>query len=238
MENRYWRDIGLGFVILMAAVILLVIFYKPVIPDGFNEQRCMANFDNYADVSRIELQSIRNGAILDKQAMAAGNNGSIFISLKSNRYEGFLESCEMTLVTQKPVLTQRPDIVLLCDLGDIRMSYDAGDNSIIQEIKLSSSKRAGFLKEFMNFTVLSNLSNNYSASQNSYNTQQAGYDTDDALGEDIHQTYVLYVNPELDDVYAEKADAFIDSARILRCSGEIPQDFIELSRYRAVIDIG
>ena len=216
MENRYWRDIGLGFVILMSAVILLVIFYKPIIPEGFNEQRCMAMFGKYRDVSGTELQTIRNGAVLDKQAMVAENNESIFINLKSNRYEGFLESCEMTLVTQKPVLTQRPDIVLLCDLGDIRMSYDARNNSIIQEVRLSSSKRAEFMKKVMNFTVLSDLS--------------------DVLGEDIYQTYILYVNPELDDVFAEKADAFIDSARILRCSGEIPQDFIELSRYKIKIE--
>ena len=134
-----------------------------------------------------------------------------------------LEYCRLSSFTVKSIwAADENDLTFSCRFGTLKMIYGSTDSHryILQEITLSGDKRADFLREILNST-LDQLDEKF---------------REDNPG-DFYQASMTYVNPALPDIYAEHADAFIDTVKTLGCTGELPYDFMEQSKYRAEITV-
>ncbi|MBI4895858.1 MAG: hypothetical protein HY831_05185 [Candidatus Aenigmarchaeota archaeon] len=237
--NNYWKEIGIGFVIVIIAITALILFYNPVkSEEGFTEPFCLSLLSSHeAKVNSTELQSVRNGEQLFKSGIYTEENNTLEIRLEANRYEGIVEQCTLTQASTKPRLYSNEQSEqarsaqmnkasakvynFQCKYGELRMNYGSSDKYkyIFQEFRIPKDKNALVLKDFLNQSKLADFNN--------YTGQTI----------DLYQTSYTYVNPDLPELYADQLDGFIDGARFLGCQAELPQDFIEQSNYQPKLTV-
>lgn len=221
MNEHYWKQITIGFVIVIVAVSALIFFYNPIQTDeGFTDSFCKSLLSSHEPrVNLTELQSSRNGEQLFKSGVYVEENNTIEISILANRYEGIVEQCTLEQASTKQKLYSEYNFP--CKYGELRVKYGSTDKYkyIFQEFKIPKDKNALVLTDLFNQSKIAEF-NNY---------------TDRTL--DLYQTSYVYVNPNLPEIYAEQLDGFIDGARFLECQVELPQDFVEQSNYQPKITI-
>ena len=54
--ERYWKEVGIGFIIIIAAIALLIYFNKPAIKEeGFSEDYCISLLKQHSTFDNLEF---------------------------------------------------------------------------------------------------------------------------------------------------------------------------------------